>query len=305
MFEVAYAAAAMLAAGDEAGCKGRLILSGSSITSPFLLPKAAGTSAGRAAADKLPALFCTVQQGRVGLSSAHGSVVHLQGELSALPQHARHSSAASTARSKADAASSTIMQGMTSIHDSTSEAVSLEAAIGSIDIQVRARMHACSHEHDSFVTSRIWTPMTAKWHYADDTEIVSLQGMWPTCSKYLIQQVKLACLCWHASRHRNVCRESSAKLFILLQDIVQEDYHCPPAVTDASTHFGAMTDIESGESARVPVGLGAYLPSKPSEVYPAPQLTSRDHMLANIHRRQDRALPLRAAAGVVTWCYSL
>ena len=52
----------------------------------------------------------------------------------------------------------------------------------------------------------------------------------------------------------------------VLQDDMHKDYHCPPAVTDASTHFGAMTDIESGESARVPVGLGAYLPSKPSKV---------------------------------------
>lgn len=150
IFEVAFAAAAMLAAGDEAGCKGRLVLSGSSITSPFLLQKAAGNSAGRAAADKLPALACTVQQGMVGLSSAHGSVVHLQGQLSALPQHAQQSSAVSTASSKADAATGTIMQGMASIHDSTSEtSSSSEAAVGSIDIQVRASTQACLQGHHS------------------------------------------------------------------------------------------------------------------------------------------------------------
>ena len=52
----------------------------------------------------------------------------------------------------------------------------------------------------------------------------------------------------------------------ILQDPLSEGYHCPPAVTDATTHFGAMSDIESGDSARVPVALGAYLPKKATKV---------------------------------------
>lgn len=93
-----------------------------------------------------------------------------------------------------------------------------------------------------------------------------------------------------------------AKPVISLQDIVQEDYHCPPAVADASTHFGAMTDIESGVSARVPVGLGAYLPSKPSKVQPALQLTRQHHMPVKLqysNRTHDLALPWEAAADAV------
>ena len=60
--------------------------------------------------------------------------------------------------------------------------------------------------------------------------------------------------------------ERAAENVLPVQDAMHGEYHCPPTIADASTHFGAMRDLERGEPARVPVALGAYSPSKPLKV---------------------------------------
>lgn len=137
MFEVAYAAAAILAAGDEQGCKDRLVLAGCSIAAPFLLQQAASGNA-KASQDKLPALVCSLQQGTVRLSSGKGSTVHLHASAASFAARPSHSATHATAEQQQHSSSGALCSVIATAQQAgtRSDADAFDGALGSMENQV-------------------------------------------------------------------------------------------------------------------------------------------------------------------------
>ncbi len=141
MFELAYAAAAVLAAGDELGCKDRMVLTNLGIAAPLLLPPTIMTNSitkgtYESSYDRSPALVCTMQHGTVRLSSGNGTVVHLQASAACFADErslpARSSSGEQQRRALVTATGISFR-----IVQQPDTADCFDSALGSIDIQVR------------------------------------------------------------------------------------------------------------------------------------------------------------------------
>ena len=140
MFEAAFAAASVLAAGDEEGCRDRLALAGSSITSPCLLPHSA--SGTRVVQDKPLALTCAIQQGKVSLGSDSGYAAHLRGYIALLgaPRSSRACSTSLTANA-APHSRAYVLSPMLASSAQAQDSSPSGAAFGCMDIQVRSTFH--------------------------------------------------------------------------------------------------------------------------------------------------------------------
>ena len=139
MFEIAYAASAILAAGDVSGCMDRVLLANSTIAAPFLLSQAASSST-KVAQDRPPALVCKVQAGLVSLSSQGGSLVHLNAATDFLAIPSSSSAAATSTSAKcAEYLKFNAEKHLTGFGQQVglgTPADSFDGALGGIDIQV-------------------------------------------------------------------------------------------------------------------------------------------------------------------------